>query len=145
VVVPRGRLDILISISEDVLIIIEVKKTSEQIAETAKQAGYSDWLNAQPESVKKSILLVVDVSEEYIAKSGEDFKPLLWGDLCNQLRRLLIMPDFRKQQGLVIAALLVAFVGAVEQNLLNLVSPEAECGRSLLYALTADHIRRSLG
>ena len=146
VVIPKGRLDIVIRIGAETLIVVEVKKASEQAAQTEKQKGYSAWLNGKDNSLfkdKKSILLVTEVSDDYREKAGDQFSPVLWSHVCSSLRELLALPEFRRRE-LVTSALIIAFVGAVEQNILGFVNPDAEGGSSLRYASTADYIKQAL-
>jgi hypothetical protein len=139
-VIPGGRLDIVVRFGEEVLLIIEIKTTSADIAEIAKQKLYRQWLDAQSIRFKpQPILLAVDAREVVY----EGFAPLLWADVCTSLRRTL--PTIRDRIGVVTAAMIVAFVSAVETNLLRLAQPaEQQAGRSLLYARTAEHVQRGL-
>ncbi len=112
----QGRLDLVIHYAEKVLIVVEVKKTGADQADTVKQRGYKSWMEVQPESYKRAVLLVVEVEyEEY-----EGFYPRRWRNLCIALRR--IVPTLCRKQRLVVAAMILAFVGAVEQNLLRISS-----------------------
>ena len=71
------------------------------------------------------MLVAVDARE----RDYEGFAPLLWADLSTGLRRML--PSVRDRIGVVAAAMIVAFLSAVEVNLLNLARPgEQETGRS---------------
>jgi len=133
-----GRLDLLLTI-EDFMIVIEVKKYSAEISDTAKQKGYYEWLLKQHPWHPKAILLVSDAAElEY-----ENFTPLLWENVCIRLRHLL--PELHKGIGPVKAAMFVAFIGAVETNLLNLIAPEhADAVERISYARTIKHIEKYL-
>src|SRR5262249_14371649 len=42
-----GRLDLVVRYGEKALIVIEVKKTSAEVADTLKQRGYMQWINEQ--------------------------------------------------------------------------------------------------
>jgi hypothetical protein len=139
-----GRFDIALSFGTDLLIVIEVKKGSADEADTAKQAGYAEWIHSQPHRVKRPLLLVTEGTKgEY---EGE-FQRFLWADLCIGLRRYLYA-SLRGGSGLDIsrAAMISAFVSAAEQNLLRLVPPTEALtpGRLLDVPRTAEHIRRSL-
>jgi hypothetical protein len=141
--IPQGRLDLLIRFGKQALLIIEVKVTSADTADIAKQKGYCEWFDEQVRLHHlcrlPPVLLAIDASEA----DYEGFVPLLWEDFCVGVRRLL--PRIQDQVGIVNAAMIVAFVGAVEQNLLHLVPPGSKgIGQSLFYARTADHIKRYL-
>jgi len=140
-VIEEGRLDLIIRFGNDALIVIEVKKTSAEGADTEKQKGYTKWAENQGIPFKL-VLLVVDASDE----DYHGFKPQLWADFCIALRRILRGPqgqgDGIRTHGIVTAAMFVAFISAIERNLLGLVLPDE--GRTLFYARTADHIKRSL-
>jgi hypothetical protein len=134
------RLDIHILFGEEALVIVEVKKTSADVAETEKQVEHLRWLNRQSAPVRCAILLAVGESTEEDCKG---FEPLSWETLCANLRCLL--PSARTTLGLVTASMFAAFISAAESNLLNLVAPgNGQHGKALLYARTADHIERSL-
>jgi hypothetical protein len=112
-----------------------------------RRSEYSEWINGESNRYfksKKSILLVTDVSDDYRKNRGTEFTPLLWAEFCIRLRRLLAVSAFFSEKGLVTSALIIAFIGAVEQNLLDFVLPDADLGRSLRYASTADHIKQAL-
>jgi hypothetical protein len=124
-VVPKGhpdsggRLDCLLRFGVKAVVVIEVKLTRAEDADTEKQKGYSEWLDNQPQpsehKFKFLIALDGDAEEDYYG-----FKLLLWRDVCKRLRRLL--PSLISENRLPLAALIAAFVGAVEQNLMELPS-----------------------
>jgi len=139
--IPYGRLDLLLTIDKFVMIIIEVKKYSAETSDTAKQAGYFEWLESKttfPE--RKAFLLTTDAGEE----KYENFSTMRWADVCIRLRRLL--PELSAGIGPVRTAMFVAFVSAVETNLLNFVAPpQKEAVERLFYARTIDHLEKYLG
>jgi hypothetical protein len=141
--ITGGRLDLLIRFGQQALLIVEVKVTSADDAQVSKHKVYCQWLKRQEELYHlrglQPVLLAVDAGEaEY-----EGFAPLLWEDFCVRVRRML--PKIQHRLGIVTAAMFVAFIGAVEQNLLHLVQPGSQgIGQSLFYARTADHLERSL-
>jgi hypothetical protein len=137
--ISAGRLDLLLTLDQSVLIVVEVKKSSADNAETAKQAGYSGWLNSQPYRYSKGLLLITDVSED----DYEQFSPIRWFDLCLRLRSLLLMLE--TDLDLARKALILAFVSAVETNLLNLVVPPADEVQRLFYAKTVEYLTKSMG
>ena len=136
-----GRFDLLLTLGKSVTIIVEVKRYSAEASDTAKQAGYSEWLKSKNVQHPKALLLTTDADrEEY-----DGFKTLRWDDVCIRLRHLL--PALSTRIGLVKAAMFVAFVTAVETNLLNLVAPsqETDAVERLSYAKTVEHLKRYLG
>jgi hypothetical protein len=138
--VPDGRLDLLLTLENFLMVIIEVKKYSADISDTAKQAGYHNWLESQNSfSQRRGLLLATDGGEE----KYENFSTLRWGDVCIRLRRLL--PKLRTSIGLVKTAMIVAFISAVETNLLNFVVPPTESVQRLFYARTIEHLEEYLG
>jgi hypothetical protein len=137
-VIVGGRLDITIKANDRLLLIVEVKRTTADDADTDKQRGYTK--HARVKKAKfDSLLLVTDASgSEY-----EGFLPLKWSALCIALRQLL--PRLPSRFGLVRKAMFSAFIGAVERNLLLAIGPgEGQHGKALLYGRTADHIELSL-
>jgi len=135
-----GRLDLFCRFEEEALIAVEIKKTAADVADTDKQLDYCKWLKKQTARFKYAVLLAVGATNEDDCKG---FEALRWEDVCIDLRRML--PGIRDRLGVVAAAMFVAFISAVESNLLGLVAPkEGKYGWSLLYARTADHIERSL-
>ena len=114
--IPGGRLDLVIEYGPTVLLVVEVKKGSAEGADTAKQAGYHGWLKCQMRPHTQAVMLVSAAEEEVY----EGFRPQGWGSLCQQLRRLA--PQLCQEIRVIEAALILAFVGAVEQNLLGFSS-----------------------
>jgi hypothetical protein len=110
----QGRLDIVIYFHPHAIIVIEIKKGDADKSDTGKHAGYNQWLGSQPYAKDRrySIFLAASAEEhEY-----EYFPYLGWDDLCIAMRRLAIEV---KRERLVTAAMILAFVAAVEQNLLG--------------------------
>jgi hypothetical protein len=111
-----GRLDCVLQFGREAVIVIEVKLTNADATDTAKQVGYSRWLNDQQVCFKKALLLAT-------GGKGEDyytFTLLRWKDVCQRLRRLL--PELCCEHEIITAALIAGFIGAVEQNLLGVPS-----------------------
>jgi len=114
-----GRLDLLIQFARETIIVVEVKLTDAESADTDKQKGYWDSLeNKYKESAEKkqlyAKLLVVNAEKlDYW-----NFKPITWKDLCLELRRIVAEGKWRTDR-LMEGAMILAFVGAVEQNLLG--------------------------
>jgi hypothetical protein len=108
-----GRLDLVIRAAEKALIVVEVKMSHAEEADTGKQRGYMQWITEQPEPRKHAILLVVEAAQE----EYEGFTPWRWASLCTVLRQIA-QTLCREPQRVVLAAMILAFVGAVEQNVL---------------------------
>jgi hypothetical protein len=115
------RLDLVIRSAGRVLVLIEVKKTSAEEADTAKQKEYLEWAKGEPERDKYFILL---------AKAGErpeyhEFKLRTFEDICRVLRKRV--PELISERKMTVStgALVLAYVGAVEQNMLDLSSGAA--------------------
>jgi len=143
--IPDGRLDLVIEFGqgrEGAILVIEVKTTSADEADTGKQKGYCKWLEGRRVRYKpRPILLVTDAEEgEY-----EGFAVLAWSGLCIGLRGMLVELQSRRRIGLVRTAMVVAFIGAVESNLLHLVTPtEKMRGQCFFYSRTAEHLKQGL-
>ena len=113
-----GRLDLVVCYAEKALIVVEVKMTNAEEADTVKQRGYRQWIRNEREPRKPAILLVTEAAkEEY-----HGFVPRRWDSLCVELRRIA-RTFCREPQRVVLAAMLLAFVGAVEQNVLSFPAP----------------------
>lgn len=140
VLIPHGRLDLLIEIGEGALLLIEVKRmASAEAADTDKHKGYREWFDKQHQAYKPTPqLLVVSAGDD----DYKGFAPLLWSKLCINLRRVL--PEICRLIGPAKAALLVAFVGAVETNLLRLSTPFDSNPRPLVFGRTIDHLQQAL-
>jgi hypothetical protein len=114
-----GRLDLLVRYTGIAVLVVEVKKTGADEADTAKQAGYLAWFRGQPEPHRLPILLATEAEEDLY----EGFRFLPWSELCLGLRR--VARDRLGDGKGVVAALTLAFAGAVEQNLLGFSAPRA--------------------
>jgi hypothetical protein len=149
IVIPNGRLDILIEFGTHAWIVIEVKKTAEQDAYIDKQKGYTEWIDQwklNSGGKCESLLLVKDARKTYRDANPVDFRAVTWYELCIGIRKLLLSRPFHKNLGEVPAAMFIAFIGAVEENLLALSLPTDDgYFASLKYGRTAQHIERSLG
>jgi hypothetical protein len=122
-----------------VLIVVEVKVVGADSAETAKQEDYYGWMRGESEPIQHAILLATKADkEEY-----EKFHPVSWRHVCVELRR--IVPRYVRSNP-VLAAMILAFVGAVERNLLRMSLPELDAPAMLWMAQSEvfDHIRASM-
>jgi hypothetical protein len=109
---PARRLDLLVQCDGTVVAVVEVKVVSPEEADLDKDEYYWRWARGKnPDAA--TLLLALEGDQE----ACQPFVLLTWARLCLNLRRLL--PKIRQQRGVVAAALTAAFVGAVEQNLLD--------------------------
>lgn len=115
-----GRLDLVVRYVGKALIVVEIKTTGADGADTRKQRGYMQWIRAQPEPKEHThpILLAVEAAQE----DYEGFTPWRWASLCVVLRRTA-QTLCKDPQHVVLAAMILAFVGAVEQNVLAFSAP----------------------
>jgi hypothetical protein len=133
------RLDLVVRYRGAALLVIEVKVTGADRAETAKQREYFDWMQKQSEPFQRAILLATDASvEEY-----ENFRFVSWGDVCVELRKIAGRSCSARS---VVAAMILAFVSAVERNLLAMSLPEADAPAINWMAQSSvfEHIEESL-
>jgi hypothetical protein len=133
------RLDLVIRYEGVVLIVVEVKVTGADSAQTAKQAEYFGWMTGQPEQFKRAVLLATDASEEEYDK----FRFVSWGHVCAELRRLASRYRLTRP---IVAAMILAFVSAVERNLLQMSLPKSDAPAISWMAQSAvfEHIEKSL-
>ncbi len=113
-----GRLDLEIRFGDSALLVVEVKLGDADDADTAKGAGYHRSVEQEHGSwrITRYVILALDAGDqEYFG-----FKPRLWEDVCIELR-VVAAQSCRCGQYLK-AAMTLAFVSAVEQNLLGLRS-----------------------
>ena len=122
----RRRLDVVVrhTETEQVILVLELKMTEAEQADTAKQKQYSEWLDGQDILLGKKILIVVDaVTDEY-----EGFEVRTWASVCVELRRMV--PGLMNRIAPIKIAMILAFVAAVEFNLLGLSCPEQSFSRA---------------
>jgi hypothetical protein len=143
VIGEAGRLDLLIKFGDAqpplALLVVEVKLGSAESAATAKQVGYSDWLETRKAKHKAKVLLVEDAQD---AESHGKFVILLWSDVCIELRRLL--PKLGKKLDPPILAMIIAFISAVERNLLRFSLDDHREGSSASILGTVRHLQNFL-
>jgi hypothetical protein len=111
--IPEGKLDLVIRFKEQATIAIEVKVGTADEADTEKQANYLKWLRRERSRVHEPILIAT--AGEELEYEGFPLRP--WNDVCLALRRAAV--DVANGR-LALAAMILAFVGAVEQNRLHL-------------------------
>lgn len=110
-----GRLDIVVVCGGDIVVVVEMKLISSREADTAKQIGYSKSLNAQSPTAIYKVLVANDRGE---SRASGNFQVIPLGRLCRGLRGLVA--KLVRQERIVLSALILGFVGAVEQNLMGL-------------------------
>jgi hypothetical protein len=139
-----GRLDLEIRLGDAALVVVEVKLGEAEGADTEKGTGYCRSVKAErhEEQFQKYVILVLDAADE----EYHGFKPRLWADACVELR--LIAARFCKRGEHLRAAMILAFVAAVEQNLLKLRRIVPGAGDEVVAALAlpriTDHLTRFL-
>lgn len=111
-----GRLDLEIQLGDVALLVIEVKLGEADSADTEKGMGYCHSVEAehQDRRIKRFVILVLNAADE----DYHGFRPRLWADVCVELR--LIAVRLCAQSEYLRAATILAFVVAVEQNILGL-------------------------
>ena len=133
-----GRLDLLLTVEDFLMVVIEVKKYSAEASDTAKQKGYDEWLRetTPPFESPSSCTRCSEWKDQ-------NFSRLLWEDVC--IRLWCLLPELHKGIGPVKAAMFVAFISAVETNLLKLIAPKhADAVERISYARTIKHIEKYL-
>jgi hypothetical protein len=138
----EGRLDLVIRFGSRAIIVIEVKTGHADTADTAKQKGYLRWLRRQRQPAKEAVLLAVSAEEQ----EYDGFVFVAWQDVCIEMRRLGV--EMIKDDRKMAAAMVLAFVAAVEQNLLGFSAQRVQqtCAGSALYfnAHVVAHLERFL-
>ena len=124
----QGRLDLLITIDPHILIVIEVKLTPAEEADTKKQNGYVQSIEESNEfcSFRKHYILLSKSANKSVI---DGFRTHTYSVLCRNMRRLAI--GWQKEDGkLLDAAMLLAVTASFETNILglsldkNALSPE---------------------
>jgi hypothetical protein len=110
-----GRLDLVIRQGSGMLAVIEVKTRAYSELDLEKHKGYCESIGSTETEL---IFLSVDLPDSDLF----GFRFLSWADVCVTLRA--IAPRLLEPGHILGTALILAFVGAVEQNLLGFVSPE---------------------
>jgi hypothetical protein len=130
----HGRLDLLIRQESEILCIIEVKTKPFSDEDLEKHRAYSESPDIAPEANR--IFIATD-AEGFDLRG---FQFLSWSELCLRLRRLA--PRVAARKGLLTTSLILAFVGAVEQNLLGLAHSSGKDLRAI--PKTVNHLSRFL-
>jgi hypothetical protein len=108
-----GRVDIHLEFQNAAVIWIEVKLTSAEDADMKKNAGYRRSQEARHEADKRRFSIALSGSQHDY--DGFEFRS--WRTICVGLRRAAL--DLRRDDAINTAAMTLAFVGAVEQNVLG--------------------------
>jgi hypothetical protein len=108
-----GRVDIHLEFQNAAVIWIEVKLTSAEDADMKKNAGYRLSQEARHEADKRRFSIAITGSQQDY--DGFEFRS--WRTICVGLRRAAL--DLRHDEAVNTAAMTLAFVGAVEQNVLG--------------------------
>jgi hypothetical protein len=132
-----GRIDIIIIYETKILIDVEVKIINAESADIGKNIGYRKSLEkTYPKYKGKNYhehkLLVTDAAKLSYCDGGggdEGYKVLKWGDVCFELRT--IVAKILKDKPLL-SSLMLAFAGAIEQNLLGIPNVKSKRGHSEL-------------
>jgi len=112
----EGRLDLLIDYEDLPLLVVEVKKGGSEQADKGKQGGYRKSLEKKhPNRELRPVLLVTSAEEP---TSEGDFVVRTWAEVCVELRRMAA-GELKAGVPRIAVALILAFVAAVEQNLLG--------------------------
>jgi hypothetical protein len=121
--IPDGRLDLSIDFGKHLFVIVEIKtKSFDEDAVQDQLKKYARWAQEQPRPTLCYFAAVE--SGEFACPAG--FEPLPWRELALRIRaqaRDWISASKRPPLGgrdLIRAAMILAFCGAVEQNLLRL-------------------------
>jgi hypothetical protein len=101
--------------------VIEVKKNSPEDADVAKQGEYVDWGEAQPEPNKYFVLL----ANEGERPDYHQFRLWTYRNLCLRLREKVRRLTEKQELSVTAAALILSYVGALEQNMLKFCSTTA--------------------
>jgi hypothetical protein len=112
-----GRLDLVIRFKDRAVIVIEVKTTSADDADTEKHQGYCLWLDRQGEPLKHSVILATESESD----TYHNFAFLGWEVFCLRARHLALR--YYHEKRIVVATMMLAFVGAEEQNILGFSLP----------------------
>jgi hypothetical protein len=129
-----GRLDLVVGQGSEMFCVLEIKTKVFSDEDLDKQRAYSESSEVSPGAEK----VFIAVGAEGYDLRGFRFLP--WSEVCIRLRKLATA--FAVNRGYLAAALLLAFVGAVEQNLLGLSGASGTDLGAL--PKTVEHLKRFL-
>ncbi len=137
--VPRGRLDILLMSGDVRVLAVEVKLDDAESADLGSLPTYRRWLGRTP------AILLARAGAKKIYEGN--FELRTWEEVCMALRRMV--PLLPPRIALTVRAMILAFVGAVEQNILTLpgnLGRRLERGDlSILGSRVTDYLARAVG
>lgn len=112
-----GSIDIFIFYKDTAIIVVEVKKGDAESRDAEKEKGYKESIYKRFSNLKKQYILFILLVTSGEKEEYDGFKKVIWSDVCLWLRRFVAHD---KDSNLITKALILAFVGAVEQNLLGI-------------------------
>jgi hypothetical protein len=140
--ITGGRLDLCIMRGESPIAVVEVKLDKAEQADMRSLGIYKNWLEEELGSSAKGRLVLLAVDGDKSEYDG--FRLLKWSDLCLKLRR--ISPNLIRNKKVALAAMVLAFVGAVEQCLLrfsyDLVKRTVEKKNSTVSSAIPDYLAK---
>jgi hypothetical protein len=128
-----GRLDIVVRQGSAWLAVVEVKTRDYSYFDLEKHKGY---LKSVPPGTDLIFLSVDQPDSDLFG-----FRFLPWADVCLALRG--ISSSLLEPEQILSTALILAFVGAVEKNLLGFVSPETNPMPMGRVPRMVDHLKRA--
>lgn len=114
----EGRLDILINWDSGAFLVVEVKKESADDAVTDKHTGYVESFAGRHTRLKEPFILIATAGKH---PQYDGFRLVTWDDVCLRLRWICkdLLAEKGNRKPILAIAMILAFVGAVEQNLLG--------------------------
>jgi hypothetical protein len=113
--IAKGRLDLCIMRGKAPLAIVEVKLGTAEQADLGSLRLYKNWLEKKLQRPASGRLVLLALDGDKAEYKG--FRLLKWSELCVRLRRVSSRLVMDKK--VTLAAMVLAFVGAVEQNLIK--------------------------
>ena len=130
----RGRLDLDIDLGGAARLIVEVKVSDADVADTGKHIGYRRSLEHSARVPYVCILLAKNTSDQ----DYDGFTPRSWRAASLALRAIAV--DLVSGQRMSEAVMVLALVAAAEQNLLGLLAVERSGGSSFAHPRTVAHL-----
>ena len=109
-----GRLDLTLTIGQEAVIVLEVKLTDADIADTGKQVGYFGSLGDKGLPFYP-VLLVTEAPQEEVHR----FAVLRYADFCLALRQFVVEHK-HDERGYIFLSFVLALAATFEMNLLRL-------------------------
>jgi hypothetical protein len=130
-----GRLDLVFRQGTDWLSVIEIKTRAYVEEDLKKHRGYRKSVESGQTDF---IFLAIDPPGIDL----ESFRFVSWATVCIELRR--IAPNLLGPGEILGTAMMLAFVGAVERNLLGFVFPAANSSKDSKFPIMLDHLNDAL-